>query len=357
MIIISNNPVVQIVQPQPTNPQVIDMLPGEYLSDVLARILDASEEKPYTINFFNYSKTIDWTRFTAKIQWPRWVYLNFVGDINWWSTRYYLGMVFDENLLVDNPIDKLFLGFSFSRFNQTDTFYKSGLPLNLDTIYFGGLDNNGQEADEYQDLINNPNEWGDSEFNLVRVNGNKIDNIKNDALYKKINNIFIDVTPDFRLCNMSCVSAKGACFYSANIQRGYFECAIIDCAIFERANLEYANFANSNCKSTSFTNSNCKYTAFDGANLYNAFLNNTDCQGAYFGNSNCQNTNFVYANLKQTNWDNVISIINSNFQNANLTGAVALPTRINTKAKFIAECGASNVNAQTIWIDGTSILS
>jgi len=31
--------------------------------------------------------------------------------------------------------------------------------------------------------------------------------------------------------------------------------------------------------------------------------------------------------------------------------------RINTKAKWIAECGAGNVNAETIWIDGTSILS
>ena len=46
----------------------------------------------------------------------------------------------------------------------------------------------------------------------------------------------------------------------------------------------------------------------------------------------------------------------ADFRNADLTEGSNLPEHINTKAKWIAECGAGNVNAQTIWIDGTSIL-
>ena len=61
--------------------------------------------------------------------------------------------------------------------------------------------------------------------------------------------------------------------------------------------------------------------------------------------------------MKDVDWGNVLSIENANFQNADLTGGVNLSERINTKAKWIAECGAGNVNAETIWIDGTSILS
>ena len=70
-----------------------------------------------------------------------------------------------------------------------------------------------------------------------------------------------------------------------------------------------------------------------------------------------QGANFSYSNLKNAYWSEVVSIRNVNFAGSDLTGGLYLPERIDTKAKWIAECGAGNVNAETIWIDGTSILS
>ena len=37
------------------------------------------------------------------------------------------------------------------------------------------------------------------------------------------------------------------------------------------------------------------------------------------------------ANLKNVDWTNVILIVGANFQNADLTGGMNLPERINTK--------------------------
>jgi uncharacterized protein YjbI with pentapeptide repeats len=99
------------------------------------------------------------------------------------------------------------------------------------------------------------------------------------------------------------------------------------------------------------------YCDFSGCNLSGAYFHYANNQGANFGYANNQGADFGYANLKDVNWNDVISIENANFQNADLTGGINLPERINTKDKWIAECGVGNVNAETIWIDGTSILA
>ena len=118
-------------------PQVIDLLPGQYLSDVIQAITDASETKPYTINFYNHSKTIKLgCGFTAKIHVPEYVNINFVGNINWWNKSYYPAMGFDEGLTDVNWTDKLFLGFSFDRTNEDSSIRISGLPANLQKVFF-----------------------------------------------------------------------------------------------------------------------------------------------------------------------------------------------------------------------------
>lgn len=271
----------------PLDGAVIDLKPGEYLSDIIQTITDATLENPVTINFYNHSKTVNWATFTEKIHWPEHVHLNFVGKINWWPNLYYPKIGFDEGLLSSNPTDKLFLGFSFDRTNDDSVRKVSGLPENVQKLFFGGLDQSYQIAESYQDLINDPEDWGEAEFGLVRVSGSKEDDARNDALYKKIDGVFVDVTPDFR------------------------------------------------------------YVDFSGCDL----------SFAYFYSANNQGANFDSASLKNVSWEDVTSIANANFQNADLTGGFNLPERINTKAKWIAECGAGNVNAATIWIDGTSILS
>lgn len=317
----------------------IEMRPGEYLMDIINEINAMPEEEkptlenPLTIHFYNHSKTIDWDRFTAQIHWPKHVYLNFVGEINWWPNNYYPGMGYDEGLISGNPTDKLFIGFSFNRENDDNLIKVSGLPNDLSMIYFGGLDDNYLEYNEWSDVV-----LGDvPHLANFRVNGDKADDVKNDALYKMINGVAVDVTPDFRFCNMIGKRLLYAYFYSANFQG----------ADFSSSNFQGASFSSSNCQGANFSSASCQEVNFYSSNF----------QGASFNSSNLQNAFFYLANLKNSNWYNVISIANVNFQNADLTGAAGLPERINTKAKFIAECGPGNVNAQTIWIDGTSILA
>ena len=360
-----------------SHPQIIDMKPGEYLSDIIQSITDATIDKQYTINFYNYSKTVNWDTFTEKIHVPRFVHINFVGNIDWWPNVYYPRMGFDEGLTDNNPIDKLFIGFSFDRTNDDYVTRISGLPTNLWKIFFGGLDSSYNEASEYQDLINDPDDWGLGTLGLVRVNGSKDDDSRNDALYKKINGVFVDVTPDFRACDFSGCNLNNAYFYSANNQGTNFNSANNQGAYFYSANNQGANFGYANNQGTNFNSANNQGTNFYSANNQGAYFNSANNQevifsyatnqgaifdyannqGASFSYANNQDASFSYANLRDVNWLNVVSIANANFQNADLTGGFNLPERINTKAKWIAECGAGNVNAQTIWIDGTSILS
>ena len=424
--------------PSKTNPGVIDLKPGEYLMDAIMAINARPEEEkptaenPITINFYNHSKTIDWSRWNGLIHVPRFVHINFVGDIDWWPYDYYLGKVFEEGLLSNNPTDKLFLGFSFSRENENGTIFVSGLPLNLRKICFGGLGSSVQETSSYQYLIDNLGDWGEFDFNLVRVNGNKGDDAKNDALYKKVNGLFVDITPDFRNCEMMGVLAIGSYFYSANLQganlayanlayanlryanlgnanlgnanlgnanlgnanlesanlwNAHLGNANLQNASLQYANLAYANLGNANLGNANLENAylwnaNLAYAYLESANLENAYLWNANLENAYLWNANLQranlqganrgnaylenanltyaylgSANLAYANLAYAYLGNIQVDAFSNFQGANLTGAYGLPETLNTKAKFIAAVRANNVNAETIWIDGTSILS
>ena len=350
------------------SPQIIDMKPGEYLSDIIQSITDATIDKQYTINFYNHSKTVNWDTFTEKIHVPRFIHINFVGNIDLWpNVYYYPQMGFSDGLLSHNPTDKLFLGFSFDRTNNDWSIRVSGLPENVQKVFFGGLDQSYQIANSYQNLIDNPEDWGEAEFGLVRVNGSKIDDIRNDALYKKINGVFVDVTPDFRRVDFSGCNLRFASFFSANNQGTDFSSANNQGADFYYANNQDAsfyyadnqdaNFGSANNQGANFGSANNQGANFNYANNQGANFSSANNQRAHFDSANNQGAHFRYANLRNVNWSNVVSIANANFRNADLTGGTNLPERINTKAKWIAECGAGNVNAQTIWIDGTSILS
>lgn len=342
-----------------SNSNVIDMSEGEYLMDIINEINQRQEiekptaEKPLTINFYNHSKTIDWSRFTEKIHFPRHVYLNFVGEINWWPYVYNQAMSVSEGLLSRNPMDKLFLGFSFNRENTEDLILATGLPNNLNTVYFGGLDDNYIEYESYSDV----NIYEINQRGIFRVNGTKDDDNRNDALYIRIGDNGIDVTPDFKSSRLSNKDLSYSYFYFANCEGANFDSTNCQVAEITQANCQGANFEYANCEKANFSSSNCQSTIFKSANCKSMSLFRANCEGASFKSANCQGTNFYLTNLRGVNWDNVISIAGANFQNADLTGGLSLPTRINTKAKFIAECGANKVNSQTIWIDGTSILS
>ena len=354
------------------NPNVIDVQKGEYLMDIINTINALPEaekptaENPITINFFNHSKTIDWSRWNGLIHVPRFVAINFVGNIDWWSNDYYLSFGFENGLLENNPTYKFLLGFSFSRANDNARVFVSGLPLNLNKIFFGGLDQSYQIAGSYQDLIDNPENFGESGFNLVRVDGSKEDDIRNDALYKKVNGVFVDITPDFRNCDFIGASLIGAYLFSANLQYANLQNANLQYANLQYANLQNANLQNANLQNANLQNANLYNANMENANLYNAILQYanlgyTDLQNAYLGYADLQNAYLGNANLSNANFQNAnlqnVGFGNANLQNANLTGCTNLPESINTKALFIAECGAANVNAETIWIDGTSILS
>ena len=190
----------------------VDMQPGEYLSDIIQLITDkgdATRERPYTINFYNHSKTIDWTKFTGKITWPENVYLNFVGEINWWPDVFYEGIEFD-NLFESNPTDKLFIGFSFNKTNAESLKFISGLPQNLSKVFFGWLDELAEEAVDYDDMVDPDSNYGLGTLGLVFCRGDVLDNVNNNKLYKRIGDTFYDVSVDFSYVDLSAHYLKNA---------------------------------------------------------------------------------------------------------------------------------------------------
>jgi len=332
-------------------PQVIDMKPGEYLSDILAIISDASENKPYTINFYNHSKTINWDKWTELIQWPRWVYLNFV-NVAWWPNSYYIGLGFEKDLVDVNPTDKLMIGFKFDRANEDYYIQSSGLPNNLNAIYFGGLDVDYSEASDYDTLSNNIVDYGNGSLGLVFCKGSKEDNVNNSELYKKINGALHKVTGNFSYCNLIGYNMTGAYLYGCYLGNAHLVNANLENANLENANLINANLGNAYLENANLGNAYLENANLENANLVNANLENADLVNANLGNANLGNANLVNANL-----ENIQVNTSSIFRSSNLTGATNLPENLNTKAKFIAAVGVDNVNAETIWIDGTSILA
>lgn len=81
-------------------------------------------------------------------------------------------------------------------------------------------------------------------------------------------------------------------------------------------------------------------------------LSNSNMTGAEFEESVMDFVNFTNCNFDQVQFTQPVG----SFLEANFTGVKNMPEAYNTKAKFIAAVGAENVNAKTIWIDGTSIL-
>lgn len=266
----------------------VDMQPGEYLSDIIQLITDkgdATRERPYTINFYNHSKTVDWTKFTGKITWPENVYLNFVGEINWWPDVFLEGIEFD-NLFDTNPTDKLFIGFSFNKTNAESLKFISGLPQNLSKVFFGGLDELAEEAVDYEDMVDPDSNYGLGTLGLVFCRGDVLDNVNNNKLYKRIGDTFYDVSVDFSYVDLS------------------------------------AHY------------------------LKNAFLCGVDLTGADLSG----------VNLQGVNWQNVVSLENCNFKGADLSRGFNLPSEIDTRDKFIMVAGVNNVDANTTWVDGLSII-
>jgi uncharacterized protein YjbI with pentapeptide repeats len=80
--------------------------------------------------------------------------------------------------------------------------------------------------------------------------------------------------------------------------------------------------------------------------LKNAFLCGVDLTGADLSG----------VNLQGVNWGNVVSVENCNFKGADLSRGFNLPSEIDTRDKFIMVAGVNNVDANTTWIDGLSIV-
>ena len=454
---------------------IIDMRPGQYLSDVIKAINALSEdkkptfEKPITINFYNHNKTMNWDNYTELVHVPEHVYLNFVGAMDAYN---------NENFETNSySIDKMFLGFSFER----DSFAFSGLSADISLIPLSQRFSNIINVDTlveidsitYDDLLDKEYPFiavkETMQFYLVKENDSKIGvNISlQNCCFKKYtislamefvncqgtnfsnancqdadfmgancqeadfkganckNAFFLDANcQETNFSNANCqnaefsnancqetnfsnanlqnailvnaFTAQGAFFSGANCQGTMFESTNLQGANFLKANLHKANFETANCQGANFqfadlqetnlystqlqdamfTNANCKNTKFSSAdcqrtdfrfsicenanfeyvNFHNAYFEDANLQGANFESTSCQGTDFGGANLQGANFHSIFTIQEANFKNANLTNLLNLPNRIDTKEKFIAECGVDNVNAQTIWIDETSIL-
>lgn len=361
--------------------EIIDMKPGEYLSDIIESITDASNIKRYTINFYNHSKTMNWSTFTEKILVPANIYINFVGDIELWPNDHVVG----GDSILFNPsgddFSKTMLGFSFSRENEYSFVIKSGLPSNLSNVCFSFLDNKFDVVANYDVLISEPELHGLGTYGLddglVFVKGDPLVDARNRKLYKKKNGIFTDVTPEFNNVNFSGFDFRFAYLLGAKNNGATFKCADNRWANMQYSDNTSADFSYTDNRCARFSNTINSLAQFAGADNRRAGFSHSVSTGmdlsyanntyADFSNSNMpqtsfnrsinEETDFSGTNLTDAVWTDVVSIKNSKFIGAILTGGTSLPDRINTKAKWIAECGAANVDSTTLWIDGTSILS
>ena len=331
--------------------RAIHMQPGEYLMDIINEINerdDATSDNPYTIYFYNHSKTIDWDRWTQLIPFPEHVYLEFVGDINWWVNvpNYYPQMGFDEGLITPDSIDRLFLGFTFSRANENGRIIKTGLPNFIGAAYFSGLDDFYEIASTIADLPN----FGNGTLGIVFCEEDK-------NLYKKVGDNFVIITQSFENTNLSSYNFHAGYLAFANLQSANLQQANLQSANLQQANLQGADLFQANLQGADLFQANLQSANLLEANLQSANLLQANLQNAFLANANLQNAFLANANLQNANLSNIQVNNSTRFQGANLTGATNLPADMDTKSLFIAKVGANNVNAQTIWIDGTSILS
>ena len=352
---------------------IINLKRGQYLTDALDyinQVGDATAENPYTINFYNHSKTINWDNFTEKIPWPRHVYLNFVGDINLWGDYYELGMPASEfgTILTGN---KLFLGFDFNRTPPVGHHYrsKSGLPSNISKLFFGGLDESNAIVVDYEDYNMNQETLGIGSLELLYI----IEGGENEGvLLKKRNGVLLDITPNFNWCDLSGYDLTGAYFLGAIMQYAILKSCKLSFSDFSYVDLKGAklegvfayssNFYHSRLVNTNFYAAEISNSSFYGATMTNSYFTNAQIKRCNFSSGLLNGTDFRGSNLEgsyftNANLDNIIVDSRSNFKGVDLTGAISLPTGLDTKAKFIAAVGAGNVDATTLWIDGTSILA
>jgi len=228
------------------NPNVIDMKKGEYLSDIVKAIItkgDATAENPYTINFYNHSKTMNWSNFTEKILFPMHVYLVFQGEIKFWDDSLLVPFTFSDEFITDES--KTFLGFSFNRENDDQYKLLTGLQDRLVSICFSGF---SDFAEDYNILMSDIDNYGNSSSHLVFAGGDSTFESRNSKLYKKLaDNTLIDVTADFSFANLALKNLSYSFFLGANLSS----------ANFYGANCQKANFTHANCQSANFERADC----------------------------------------------------------------------------------------------------
>lgn len=355
-----------------TDPHIIHIKKGEYLSDVINEINangDATAEYPYTIYFYNHSRTMDWSKFTGKIHVPEYVNIVLMGDISWWEGPFTLGMTFEDFGAISTK-NKLFLGFDFDRTPPVGSYFRTrtGMPVNMQKMYFGGLDSaqiSFPDYGYYEDTPLGP-------LGLIYIEGDRIQDERDERLYKKVGNTLIDVTPVFNWCDLSCNDLTGSYFFASEMKNAYlqscnlsytnfrfawlnltrFENSVIYNAIFENTKLAQAVFHNALIEFTSFTNADMSNVNLAKAKVFYCFFIQTNLTGADLRGCKLNNSDLTSANLQD-----ILVNTSTDFKGVNLTGCTNLPVTLNTKSLFIAAVGTDNVNAATLWIDGTSILA
>ena len=278
----------------------INIEPDQYLTEILNYIYltgEATAENPYIINFYNHARTILLSS-SVGIEWPEYVYLNFPEEIIWNSTN----VGYTESGVNWEKDIKTFVGFNFNR----TVLGKSGLPSNLNNTFFGYIDSVSQEYIDYADFLASPPSA--DIITIVWIGGDPLVDERNYKLYLcqyGLKRVF-DITPKFKYCNMDSYNFMNSYLYGA---------------LFNNASLKGANFV-----------------------------------GARMDKVNLENVDLTNANFRNCNMHNIKVNTESIFKGVNLAGA-SFTSDLDTKAKFIAVVGAGNVDASTIWIDGTSILA
>jgi len=102
--------------------------------------------------------------------------------------------------------------------------------------------------------------------------------------------------------------------------------------------------------------SGCRFvdSKLNGDFSYSIFSNTS-----FVGETCFDNCNFDFCIFDQIDFQAniaLVDLVNNSFKGSNFTGCV-FPSNYNTKSTFIETFGIGNVSAETLWIDGTSILA
>ena len=249
---------------------------------------------------------------------------------------------------------------AFNAYRGQEFKLKFPLPLNLNSVYFGGLDEAYFTVADYEEMLTIPWDRQLGPFNVIQCGGDRNVDGRNRMLYKRVGQEYVPIAPNIVNHNLIGVKLIGSymrflIMRDCDLQSGDLSGAEMSYSYIERCSFKFSKFAETN-----FSNAVVQECDFTGSYLRGMFAPNASFERSQFMDSDLSYVNFVSANLtnvlmKNCNLNNT-DLRSANICGTDLQGCYNLSSEIGTKAMLIGAVGEGHYDTGTIWIDGTSIL-